>query len=64
MSQEIVMRNRVITMVLAGLLALFGAACEDTTEGLEQDVEEGAGAVEGEVEEGTGAVEEEVEGDD
>lgn len=44
------MRNRVVTMVLAGLLALFGAACDDTTEGLEQDVEEGAGTVEQEVE--------------
>lgn len=46
------MKRRLIAMAAIALLGLFGAGCDDTLEGAEQDIEEGADAVEEEVDDG------------
>lgn len=45
------MRHRLITGLLAGLLAVSGAACDDTVGGVEEDVEEGTDEIEQELDE-------------
>lgn len=45
------MKKRVITMFLVAVLALFGAACDDTIEGVEEDTEEGVEEIDEELNE-------------
>lgn len=47
------MRKRLIAALLAGVLSLFGVACDDTTEGIQEDVEEGTDTLEDETEDVT-----------
>lgn len=49
--KDILMKKRVITLFLVAVLALFGAACDDTIEGVEEDTEEGVEEVEEEMDE-------------
>lgn len=49
--QETLMKKRVITMFLVAVLALFGAACDDTIEGVEEDTEEGVEEIDEEMNE-------------
>ncbi len=44
--EEPTMKKRATAILLAALLALLGAACDDTIEGAEQDVEEGVEQIE------------------
>lgn len=55
------MKKRIIAMFLAALLGLYGAGCDDTIEGVEEDVDEGVEEVEEGVDEGAGEVQEEVD---
>lgn len=47
------MRRRLTAAVLVGLLSVFGAACDDTVDGVEDDVEEGVDQLDQELDEGT-----------
>lgn len=40
------MRNRLLSMLLAGLLALGAVACDDTSSGVEEDLNEADNAIE------------------
>lgn len=46
------MRNRAASIALIAALALGAAACDDTIEGVEQDVQEGAEEVQQELDDG------------
>lgn len=42
------MRKRLTAALLVGVLSVFGVACDDTTEGIQEDVEEGTDTLEDE----------------
>lgn len=45
------MRRRLTAAMLIAVLSVFGAACDDTVGGIEEDVEEGVDEVDEEMEE-------------
>lgn len=45
------MKKRIVTLLLIAVLGLYGAACDDTMEGVEEDTEEGVEEIEEELEE-------------
>lgn len=47
------MPKRLIVALLAGVLSLVGVACDDTTEGIGEDVEEGTDTIEEEADMGS-----------
>lgn len=53
--QEIAVKKRAITMLLVVVLGLYGAGCDDTMEGVEEDTEEGVEQIEEETNEEEGS---------
>lgn len=49
------MKKRLITMLLVLILGAYGAACDDTIEGVEEDTEEAVEEVEEQLDEAEGS---------